>query len=184
MCSDIFGHTDVLDKWVNTQLPDNVNKEIISPYRDNASYKDEPLAYQAFQQAGGLEGYKKRLLIPLLDSDTTTVVAFSAGAAAMYQILSNSQQKHSVTHLYGFYPGQIRFFTHLIPIVQTTLYFPQQEPHFDVNTVMSQLSLHSSVTCEKTPFLHGFMNPYSRNYDLNGEQNHSHLLVEKIESKL
>lgn len=184
VCSDIFGHTDVLETWVKTLLPSNWNTQVISPYEDKASYKDESLAYQAFQQCGGLDGYKKRLPIPLLESDTTIIVAFSAGAAAMYQILSNPIQKHSVTHLYGFYPGQIRFFTHLAPNVPTTLYFPQQEPHFEVSTVINQLSIHQGVNCQETSLLHGFMNPYSRNYDLNGEQNYSQILVEQIESKL
>lgn len=45
------------------------------------------------------------------------------------------------------------------------LFFPEEEPHFDVVELMARLSRREGVVCHQTRYLHGFMNPLSVNFD-------------------
>lgn len=181
VATDIYGPTDAFCQWVDAILPSCWDKQVISPYSENIHYSDEPIAYQAFLQTGGLDNFKQKLTIALkMQSQSTVALGFSAGAAALYYVLSSYDKAHHTQHFYGFYPGQIRFFTDKATLIPSTLYFPNSEPHFDVDTVIKALSMHANVTCNKTEYLHGFMNPYSRNYDTQGQSDFTQVLINRL----
>ncbi|GAC14588.1 hypothetical protein [Aliiglaciecola lipolytica] len=166
VCSDIFGHTKLLEDWANQILPARWRLHIVSPYLSSVNFTDEALAYSAFQRSGGIEQYGNKIATALAanNNNQSTLVGFSAGAAVLYKLLSEKDYTNSIDKFYGFYPGQIRFFTKLRPYIATQLYFPVKEPNFDIDIVLQQLSAHDNVNCFKTEFEHGFMNPSSRGH--------------------
>ncbi|MFA3792348.1 hypothetical protein AB6T38_14630 [Aliiglaciecola sp. SL4] len=170
VCSDIFGQTASFKQWCNQVLPADWQLTIVSPYISSVNFTDEALAYSAFQRAGGIEKYAMRISAALAASlATKTVIGFSAGAATLYKLLSEKDYSQSIDRFYGFYPGQIRFFTKLKPCIPSQLYFPHKEPNFNIDTVIEELALHDNVKCQKTEFEHGFMNLASRGYNKDAE---------------
>ena len=57
-----------------------------------------------------------------------------------------------------------------------TLIFPKSESHFDVKDLISQLSLKMNIKCERTTYLHGFMNKNSVNFNKTAYSNYVKLL--------
>ncbi|GAB2705582.1 dienelactone hydrolase family protein [Aliiglaciecola aliphaticivorans] len=170
VCSDIFGQTESFKNWCNQVLPADWQLTIVSPYISSVNFTDEALAYSAFQQAGGIEKYAMRISTAFAASlSNKTVIGFSAGAATLYKLLSEKEYSQSIDRFYGFYPGQIRFFTKLKPSVPSQLYFPHKEPNFNIDQVIQELALHDNVQCTKTDYEHGFMNLSSRGYDKDAE---------------
>ncbi|GAA6183684.1 MULTISPECIES: hypothetical protein [Aliiglaciecola] len=170
VCSDIFGQTESFKSWCKQILPADWQLTIVSPYISSVNFTDEALAYSAFQQAGGIQRYTLRIAAALAASlADKTVIGFSAGAASLYKLLSEKDYSQSIDNFYGFYPGQIRFFTKLKPSLPTQLYFPHKEPNFNIDTVIDELAIHDNVKCQKTEFEHGFMNLASRGYNKDAE---------------
>ncbi len=161
IASDIFGINDHLRDLSKQIEACQLTTELISPHDAQTNWLDEPSAYQAFQQAGGVSAYTKQLL-QLNISNQDVVLGFSAGAAALWKCLADQQL--SCAHMVGFYPSQIRHYLNPIPSCAVTLVFPAVEPHFDVNATINTLSKASNISCIQAPHNHGFMNPASANH--------------------
>ena len=61
-------------------------------------------------------------------------------------------------------------YSELTSTISTTLIFPQSESHFDVTALTKKLAKKESVTTYQVPYLHGYLNQYSDNFDRKGYQ--------------
>lgn len=67
-----------------------------------------------------------------------------------------------------FYSSQIRHYLSVTPGFAIDLYFAKNEPTYDVDTIIKSIANKPHVRCCKTPYLHGFMNKLSKNYNQTG----------------
>lgn len=178
---DIFGHTPALDhladhlkghplnqpgqtaaKGGNTCSPPAV--EILDPYNGKLSFRREDKAYRYFTRHMDIPAYSHLALGRLAVMDGPVfILGFSVGAAALWH-LSGQTGLPPVAGAMGFYGSRIRDHADIRPQFDIHLVFPETEPHFDVDLLMSELKKMPQVSCEKTPGGHGFMNAYSNNY--------------------
>lgn len=128
-------------------------------------YPDEDHAYAAFQAAGGMDAYVERCLEKILAGPAPRyLLGFSAGASALWKALGQVPEG-TAERAQLFYGGQIRHFPDCQPACPVHLVFPAREALFSVEELMMVLQGRPRVTMERTPFLHGFMNPLSRNFE-------------------
>lgn len=165
--SDIFGRTPELEC-----LAQEVTKDyrIIDPYDSvNKSFKSEQAAYQYFQDNVGLDTYSSHIDEQLsLINGHISVVAFSMGASALWNISIKQSLSDKIIDAVGFYGSQIRKLTEITPCFPIELVFPAHEAHFDINVLIEQLSSTQKVSIRQVPYLHGFMNALSPNFDSKG----------------
>jgi len=191
LITDIFGETSEFQRFANSLREHYDNVETISPYSStqtlqlNKVLHNEQAVYQFFVQTCGHEQYalicsqfleycQKRKSEQNGSSDhSLTLVAFSAGASAMWRAVSTKSAHDKamlpkMTQFIGFYPSQIRHHTQLTPSIPSLLIFPDHEPHFNVDSVITNLEKANhekqQVWMVKTPWLHGFFNIYSEHY--------------------
>jgi dienelactone hydrolase len=183
--ADIFGRTIELDRLVSVLSTDATKTRIVDPYGGAyPQFEDEQTAYTCFQDTVGLNGYEKILLeVVGQDDEKTVLIGFSVGAAVVW-LVSNHKIFHQKTRAVCFYGSQIRHLLHVNPGIDMDLYFPKQEPHFDVQELIKRLSGKKRVTCTQTPFLHGFMNKKSDNFDEIGYQKYLQSLKDTLNPSL
>lgn len=178
IAADIFGITDTLLN-LQKQLSKHVEVAVFDPYHGEVqSFSDEEQAYQAFVESGGVDAYFEQLnVIMMFIEQPVVLIGFSAGAAALWR-LTDDKLRYQASHFIGFYPGQIRHYLDITPGVDSTLIFPQHEPHFDVSDVMTQLN-HPSIQNRQLRVSHGFMNKLSPGFDANAAIVLTKLLTDK-----
>jgi dienelactone hydrolase len=169
IASDIFGRTPQLEELACRISPNIDDMTIVDPYQGiDKQFIDEQTAYDYFQKNIGIEQYQKVILkIINQSSDNLILIGFSVGAAAIWNLsdkVINPEKMRAVC----FYGSQIRYSTDINPDMKMTLIFPEHEPHFEVKNLISQLSQKKNVDCKTSPFLHGFMNKKSVNFNDNG----------------
>lgn len=159
--ADIFGKTPALVDFANA-LGCFV---IIDPYHaTELDFATESEAYCYFSEQVGLECYMQIISQQLQQMTASTVIAFSVGATAIWRLSETSIAK-KVNNAICFYGSQIRNDTDINPLFPVELLFPIHEDHFDVDKLQRILALKNNVTCTQLPYLHGFMNPHSMNYN-------------------
>ncbi len=183
LVSDIFGKTAHLGLFAQ-QLCGNV--DLFDPYKGELQpAMSEQFQYQRFLTYCGHDNYFENVHVKLAAiRQPTTVVAFSAGATAVWRAqaeLRNDQIKNVI----GFYPSQIRHHLELEASVPCRFIFPRSEVHFDIAPVIKALKSKANVDCEVTNFAHGFMNPLSDNFNQLGYQQFTKQLTkEKLTPQL
>lgn len=162
--SDIFGISDAfLTLLKDVDIADNAIN--ISPYQQpQIHFESEKQAYQCFQDHGGIDAYILRLTDVLKSHQGIKhVVGFSAGAAALYKVMSNLSGNNIPLTL--FYPGQIRYFLDKHPSSSCYIIFPESEPHFSLSDVIKVLKQQLPLTVDQNGYQHGFMNFESKGFD-------------------
>lgn len=163
--TDIFGLTLEIKKLAKifTQQK-NITVSIIDPYKgcEKKFIKDDD-AYQAFMIESGHQEYaiEVKNAQKLID-DNIIIFGFSAGASAAWK--SSENNFNSLSQIIGFYPSQIRNQLDVLPCCPVTIIFPESEPHFDIDQTIKTLSCIDNVSCFKTRYQHGYMNPSSKNH--------------------
>ena len=175
--TDIFGVTPSTQKLAKQLSAQYQLVSIIDPYKGiQQEFTNEVMAYQSFIALCGHDAYQdlvSQCLIQALSQPNNKIllIGFSAGASAVWRAIDrdsnlaiNSKINNRFLHFTGFYPSHIRHYLNMIPLCKTTFIFPRHESHFNVQTVISELSKNTYSLCIQTRFLHGFMNPSSVNY--------------------
>lgn len=178
LVTDIFGCTEPLLELADAlKIPAH---NIIDPYQAQAhAFADEQHAYDYFQTHVGLEQYADHVKTKLDTAQNSEhVIAFSMGAAALWK-LAPSLSANKVKKLTLFYGAQIRHMTTLSPAVPTHIILPKYEPHFDINSLANDLRPKANVTLQSTPYLHGFMNPLSSNFNQAAYQHYTTKLADE-----
>lgn len=161
--SDVFGRTEALQKLAQ-QL--NGSVQIIDPYGGAfMNFDDEQEAYQYFITQVGLDSYTHTLLNRIEnDLEPVSLIGFSVGASAVWNLSEYSELKH-IKSAVLFYGSQIRHKTEVLPRFPVHLIFPKEEVHFSVNELISKINKKKNTQIHRSKYLHGFMNPHSKNYN-------------------
>lgn len=170
LATDIFGYTKAIETLKHRFESLGEVIHILDPYdAKQMNFHDEEQAYKSFNQLCGLESYAKACMQALdaCSNEEMVIIGFSIGASAFWKALEGYENA-KIKHFFGFYSSQIRHCLDAKVLVPCTLIFPQYEKHFDVDEVITKLIKHANITCLKTAYLHGFMNPLSVNYHANG----------------
>ena len=161
--SDIFGRTKALEE-LSCALDSKV--EIFDPY-DSVfmDFKNEEDAYSYFSTNIGLDKYASMLFekINLLE-DRVFLLGFSIGGSAIWKI-SELVSLKNVFAAKCFYSSQIRYYTKINPLFPINLIFPSYEEHFVISNLIFSLCKKENVQVKQFPYLHGFMNKHSKNYN-------------------
>jgi hypothetical protein len=173
IATDIFGETKQVKEFAGS-LGENQTVKIVSPYQNQPVFCIEKLAYQHFCLVGGIDHYKNILRSTLLaSSECKVIIGFSAGAAALYALLSEVELNKK-PQIYLFYPSQIRHMLSLEPKINCNIIFPASEPHFDIKAVIDDLKRRSQIKIQHTHYQHGFMNKLSKGFSQEGYTFYSH----------
>ncbi len=181
--SDIFGQTPALVELA-TRISGKHQIVILDPYAGKQMmFDNESTAYQAFTTEVGIERYyqlvEHRLAqLPSIDF----IIGFSVGATVIWKLAANNPQLLSSSSSVCFYGGQIRYWLSLTPQYPLTMIFPRHEAHFNLDEMLDKLAQFKQLTVIKTPYLHGFMNELSSNFDGEGFQQYCDYCQRLIEN--
>lgn len=163
---DIFGKSEALHR-----LADNLpgKKHILDPYEGKVvSFSDELEAYAVFIKQMGHDRYEQLLRYELEDiNGPFQLLGFSAGATACWRAVCGDKPS-AARQIICIYGSQIRHHCHLRPTVPTTVLLPVRENTFDIKEHAEILGKIPRVSLKKTPYLHGFINELSPNFDKHG----------------
>ena len=164
--SDIFGRSTALEQLVEEISQDAL---ILDPYDSEfMDFKNEEAAYTYFSENVGLGSYTDKLKRVLLEQeDEVLLIGFSVGASAIWNV-SGDESITVVKKAICYYGSQIRSNVVCNPRFPIELVFPSMERHFSVDELIHQLSEKQNVSIRQVPYLHGFMNELSLNYDSQG----------------
>jgi hypothetical protein len=165
VASDIFGCTPELRDLVSELSPIYAETRIIDPYNGECiDFDVESAAFEYFQKKCGLQSFSEYVSKAIAESQyNPDLVGFSVGASAIW-MLSAGRHNRSIRKAVCFYGSRIRDMSDMNPEFDMDLFFPKSEKHFDVETLISSLSDKTRVSCERTEYLHGFMNKRSENF--------------------
>lgn len=179
MVSDIFGLTEHLDVLARRVALDYSRVRVLDPYGGvRRNFVDEEAAYLAFLADCGHARYARLVRDALDQSVGLVLIGFSAGAAAAWTALDGF--RGPVRRFLGFYPSRIRNNPDIDLTTPTTLIFPAQERHFDVGALMTALAGHKTLTCVRTGYAHGFMNPLSPGFDPHGLEMYAEVMTDFV----
>ena len=167
--TDIFGRTGELEELALRLSSGKGHAAIIDPYdgRDKGFF-DEAEAYACFTRTIAMDGYIQKVEDWFKTrTDPVVVIGFSAGASALWAV-SSRPVLHDRARAFCFYGSQIRHMADLNPKIETTLFFPVKEDHFDVSQMKAAVTGKPNVEVIQTGYLHGFMNRRSVNFDPEG----------------
>ncbi len=180
IATDIFGRSIHLSALVQSLAGRFEEVHILDPYAGaDRCFPDEATAYRAFIE-GGLESYVRGAEQQIASlSGPLHLLGFSAGASALWIALSRIPCLQ-VQKAWLFYSGQIRNHLACQPECPVHLVFPRMEEHFEVDVVMRELKERPNLTLEKTHYLHGFMNPLSRNFSYEALLEYQKRMLEEL----
>ncbi|MEI2665429.1 dienelactone hydrolase family protein [Rossellomorea sp. LJF3] len=126
-------------------------------------YSQEEMAYRSFVKDIGFEEavikIKSILSIYRQKYKRIVIIGFSAGATVAW-LCSDDE---TVDGVIGYYGSRIRNYLEVKPLCPTMLFFPEEEPSFQVDEVIAKLE-RKNIHIEKLRGKHGFSDPYSTNY--------------------
>ena len=157
------------------------NVAIVDPYSGaRPGLMTEQDAYARFLRDCGPERFAMLVAARAKEwgGEPFCAVGFSAGASAVWALACGNGPLPA--HAFCFYGSGIRHMRELAPRCSVDAVLPCREPHFDVAALGRDLAAHLNVTHHATPWLHGFMNPLSPNFDAEGHA----LWLSRIEAKL
>jgi dienelactone hydrolase len=126
-------------------------------------YFQEKLAYHHFIEYIGVEESSEKIKTILstyrLEYKRIVIIGFSVGATIAW--LCSEDEK--VDGVIGFYSSRIRNYLDVTPMCPTMLFFPEEEPSFQVDEVTAALE-RKHIDIQKFSGKHGFSDPYSSNF--------------------
>lgn len=129
------------------------------------TYEEEAEAYGDFMMNVGFSKAKLKVdeLIESIASkyENIRLIGFSIGATVGWLCSDNT----CIGKMIGFYGSRIRQYTELIPNTKVILIYGDKEKSFNPLDLKGNLALHTNVEVEIVEGLHGFADPYSKNYN-------------------
>ncbi|WP_258297202.1 dienelactone hydrolase family protein [Paenibacillus peoriae] len=151
--------------------PNLLGKE--TPY----DYSQEETAYTNFMDNIGFDRafyHMESLLLSVRARyKKVFIVGFSIGATIAWLC---SKEKY-VDGIVGYYGSRIRNYLEIAPHCPTLLFFPQEEPSFNVDELISTLD-NRNIRVHKFSGQHGFSDPYSPRYNVHSAQQSFKEMVE------
>jgi dienelactone hydrolase len=132
-------------------------------------YSEEDAAYRHFIENVGFTGalFKiKDIVSDIKDAyQKIFILGFSAGATVAWLC----SEEECVDGIVGYYGSRIRNYAELAPRCPALLFFPQEEPSFNVDELISALE-SKDVEVHKFMGGHGFSDPYHSKYHAESAQ--------------
>ena len=161
---DFYGRTPVLEELTNLLIADRTI--ILDPYENMGYFTDRPSAHAHFTAQGGVETYGEKIFNFLEDvppwEGKKVLLGFSAGASALWSL---GERLDGIDLCIGYYGRQIRHYTQIRPRFDTELIFPESDPEYEVDWLISTLLGRKKLELKRVAGLHGFMNPLSQHWD-------------------
>jgi dienelactone hydrolase len=181
IASDIFGRTAALEELAHQLGSTSGAPLLVDPYGGvPQQVGTEAEAYARFKGQVGLDRYIQTLAAAIRRAaEPLALIGFSVGASAIWA-LSGESHLPPGSRAFCFYGSQIRHYAAVVPCIEMRLLFPRSESSFDVVDLMRCLSVQEGVVCHRTPYLHGFMNRLSPNFDQTAYENYLDLLKEWV----
>lgn len=133
-------------------------------------YSQEDAAYRHFMENVGFTGALHKIKDILSDVkdeyQKIFILGFSAGATVAWLC----SEDEYVDGMVGYYGSRIRNYVELTPQCPTLLFFPQEEPAFNVDELILALEI-KNIEVHKFNGKHGFSDPYSSKYHVESAQN-------------
>lgn len=130
------------------------------------AYSQETIAYDNFINNIGFERTFLHIRGILKDLKTQYssifLLGFSVGATVAWIC---SQEGDLCSGIIGFYGSRIRDYSAVEPKCPVLLFFPSEEPSFDINILTAVLSKKENLTVKLLPAKHGFTDPFSPSYN-------------------
>ena len=130
---------------------------------ENSTSKINNKAHRS--EANEQQHYANKVASKIRNLSPHLLIGFGVGSSAAWQALSMLQEANKPQQLIAFYPSH----TLDVPVSQlacpVTFYFAQHEFDFDVTPIVTMLNSQKSVSCIRTRYQHGFMEPLSGHYD-------------------
>ncbi|MFZ7945911.1 dienelactone hydrolase family protein [Neobacillus sp. 19] len=146
------------EKNVDVICPNLLNQE--EPFE----YVQEEVAYQNFiENVGFLNASDKikRIVGEIRDNyKKIYIVGFSVGATIAWLC---SEEK-GLDGMVGYYGSRIRNYVEICPLCPVMLFFPEKEPSFNVDELITYLE-EKNIEIHKCKGQHGFSDPYSQRYN-------------------
>lgn len=163
--TDVFGMTPAVTSIIRA-----VGQQclVVSPFDDAQLYfQEEKTAYYAFLAQGGVARYAAKLERTLNEqtAEIQMAIGFSAGASALW-IASANKSAMQLRASILFYGSRIRDHKNLQPLCPVRLIFAENEAVFNAAELSSDLRNLGHQTELASGSSHGFMNPYSRGFDV------------------
>jgi dienelactone hydrolase len=179
VASDIFGRSQAFESLQQEIIGTPETAIGVSPYKvSHNSFGTERLAYASFQTSGGIDAYIKKLTgIVQANNKLKHLIGFSAGAAALYRVMSLNPRNDIKLTL--FYPGKIRYFLEKSPSCPCHIIFPESESNFslpDVIKVLKQQPELPELKVEQNAYHHGFMNKDSKAFNATAYNHYCQML--------
>jgi len=168
--TDIFGRGPALKPLLQALTTPERNITLLDPYGGREQmFATESDAYSAFITECGHDAYAAKVESTIAESamEFELALGFSAGASALWRVLATASAA-AIQRAVLFYPGQIHQHLALQPRVPVSLIFGQTEPHFQVAALCQQLAGKVGVTTHISPYQHGFINPASSAFSVEG----------------
>lgn len=165
IATDVFGMTPAMTSIVRALGQQCL---VVSPFDDAQVYfQEEKIAYYAFLAQGGVARYadKLRRTLSAQGTEIQMTIGFSAGASALW-IASASEAVMQLRASILFYGSRIRDHKDLQPLCPIRLIFAENEAVFNAAELSSDLRNLGHQAELVRGSSHGFMNPYSRGFDV------------------
>ncbi|MBV7509034.1 dienelactone hydrolase family protein [Bacillus sp. sid0103] len=134
--------------------------ERVTPF----DYSEEEVAYRNFMVNVGFADALHKIKDIVSDVkdeyQKIFIIGFSVGATVAWLC----SEEEGVDGIVGYYGSRIRDYVELTPKCPTTLFFPQEEPSFNVDELISTL-YNKNIEVHKFNGTHGFSDPYSLKYN-------------------
>ncbi|MCM3787186.1 dienelactone hydrolase family protein [Domibacillus indicus] len=128
------------------------------------TYEQESEAYTFFMKHVGFhkaaEQVKALIAACKQKYKQVFLIGFSAGATVAWLC----SEEAGLTGIIGFYGSRIRNYLHISAACPVLLFFPSEEPSFQVSEVIKALN-HPLIHTIQYEAGHGFSDPFSSNYD-------------------
>lgn len=144
-------------------------------------YSEEEMAYQYFiNNVGFARGCQE--VIEIVNEAKkkyrrVILIGFSVGATLAWLC----SEHEGVDGIVGYYGSRIRNYTEITPKCPALLFFPQEEPSFQVDELIFALK-RKGTAAYKFEGLHGFSDPYSAKYKEQSAQQAFSLMMDFIQS--
>ncbi len=171
--ADIFGKTTALQELAE-QIADT-DYLIIDPYQGQMmDFINEQSAYGYFSEKVGLTAYALLLKEKLNRiNQPFNLIAFSVGGSAVW-LNSEDLSNTKVNRVVCFYASQIRHHLSIQPSCLIELVLPAFESHFKLSEMTAELASKDKLCIIETPYLHGFMNKLSENFNPSAYKRYLH----------
>lgn len=163
---EIYGVNPHIEHFCNSLL--KYDFYVICPnlldLKNPFDYSQEELAYQNFMENVGFINASNKIKSVVSDVkknyEKVFIIGFSVGATVSWLC----SEVKGVQGIVAYYGSRIRNYVEVTPQCPALLFFSQKEKSFNVDELLSTLD-HQNVEIHKLNGQHGFVDPYSSNYN-------------------